>query len=90
LEEHFGNEPIIAGQAFFAIDDENDEIGLLDRDLDLSPNLGLERNILDLDAAGIDDREVFGEPIGARIKTIAGDARSFFDDGFTLPDDAVE
>ena len=59
------------------VDDEQHEIGLVDRGLRLLGDLGAERAALDLvDAAGVDQAEPGAGPLAEQLLAVARDARA--------------
>ena len=73
------------------VDDEEDDVGLLDGDagLVLDPLLDLRAG-LELEAAGVDHREVAAAPVGGAVDAVAGRAGQILDDRDPLTDETVE
>ena len=70
--------------------DENQDIRLFDRDLDLHPDLFLKRLVFQLNTAGIDHPICLGQPFAVAIDPVSGDARGVFDDREPLLQHSVE
>ena len=73
------------------IDDEQQQVGLVDRLVHLPPDLDVHRHARIVgDAAGVDEPELRGRPFGSREMAVARRARLLADDRAVVADDAVE
>lgn len=78
-------------QAGAAVDEEQDDVGLLHGQLCLlAHRLEDVVALIELDAAGVDHREVLVEPLRVEIDAVARDARHVVDDGDALLADLIE
>ena len=86
-----GHEHVEVGDAGADLHKEEDHVGFVDGQQDLSADLVFE-DILRVDgvAAGVDDREFAAVPVGFAVMAVAGGSGRGVDDGLTLTDQAVE
>ena len=77
------------GRADLGVDDEDDRVGGLDRELGLRGDGGVDAEDVLLPAAGVDDLEAAARPLGLVGDAVAGDAGLVLDDGLAAADDAV-
>ena len=78
-------------QADLGVDDEQQQVGLVDRRRDLAADLDVHRRLRIVGhTAGVDQPERAAVPVGAREMAVARRARFFGDDGLLVADDAVE
>ena len=89
--QHVADFVISRREARTAIDDKQDDVGLLHRNLRLLAH-GFQDMValVELDAARVDHRELMAEPLGIEIDAVARDARHVVDDGHALLADLVE
>ncbi len=72
------------------VDHEQHRVGLLDTQLGLGGDHGVDAEDVDLPAAGVDDLEAAAVPGGLVADAVAGDAGLVLDDGLATADDAVD
>ncbi len=83
---------VLVRDAGGAVDDEDDDVGLLRGEDGLLADAG-GKDVLGLDgldAAGIDDDEVAAVPVGLVVAAVARDAAGLVDDGVAGDRDAVD
>ena len=92
LSDNAGDFLVLIGDAGGAIDDEDDDIGLLRGKNGLLANAGCKDVLrLDgLDAAGIDDHKIAAVPVGLVVAAVARDAAGLVDNGVAGKRDAVD
>ncbi len=83
--------PVRRRQAGRGIDDEQDDVGLGDREARLLLDPRLDRVArVDLEAAGVDDHEPPAVPLGVAVQPVTRRPGAVLDDRRARPDDAVE
>ena len=88
--QHLGDIAVIRGHSIPAVDQEDDAIRFIHRDLHLHVDLIGEGLILDLDAAGVDQLKLSGQPLDLAVNAVPGHAGGIFYDALSLSDQAVE